>query len=245
MQNPLPPLAYAPEHMDVAGRYLDLVKQALTRSLFLDDGVRDIRPRGLSVGGVIDRAVRRRGYRIVTPAADDLRADGRDWPPTAETMIGLRRLDNIQHCVETVLADGIPGDVIEAGVWRGGATIFMRAVLAAHEITDRTVWVADSFIGHPPPVPERYPADEGDRLWTYGVLAVNIATNGVACALNSPSVVPIENGVVTVKLTLPLDMPIGSFGVVMAQTWGGDIRVGMPGPCTELIRLSVHPKPSP
>jgi O-methyltransferase len=36
-------------------------------------------------------------------------------------------------------------------VWRGGATIFMRGYLAAHGITDRTVWVADSFAGLPPP----------------------------------------------------------------------------------------------
>ena len=43
-------------------------------------------------------------------------------------MIGLKRLDNIQYCVETVLHDKIPGDLVETGVWRGGASIFMRAV---------------------------------------------------------------------------------------------------------------------
>jgi hypothetical protein len=64
-------------------------------------------------------------------------------------MIGLPRLNNIQACVEDVIRNGIEGDLIETGVWRGGATIFMRAILKAHGVTDRTVWVADSFEGLP------------------------------------------------------------------------------------------------
>ena len=35
-----------------------------------------------------------------------------------ETMIGLKRLDNLQHCVTSVIRDGVPGDLIETGVWR-------------------------------------------------------------------------------------------------------------------------------
>ena len=48
-------------------------------------------------------------------------AEGRDWPARAHTMIGFKRLANIRTCVETVLDDGVPGDLIETGVWRGGA----------------------------------------------------------------------------------------------------------------------------
>jgi hypothetical protein len=57
-----------------------------------------------------------------------VRVEGRDWPARAHTMIGLKRLANLRMCVETVLDDGVPGDLIETGVWRGGATIFMRAI---------------------------------------------------------------------------------------------------------------------
>ncbi len=53
--------------------------------------------------------------------------------------------------VETILDDGVPGDLIETGVWRGGATIFMRAILKVRDVTDRFVWVADSFAGLPAP----------------------------------------------------------------------------------------------
>lgn len=105
-----------------------------------------------------------------------VRAEGRDWPPPkiAHTMIGLKRLDNLQFCVEGILANNIPGDLIEAGVWRGGATIFMRAILKAYDVKDRYVWVADSFEGLPAPDPERYPCDAGDRLYTLKELAVTL-----------------------------------------------------------------------
>jgi hypothetical protein len=73
-------------------------------------------------------------------------------------MIGVERLDNIQRCIEDVLRDGVEGDLIETGAWRGGATIFMRAVLKAYGVDDRVVWVADSFRG----LPDSATADEGD-----------------------------------------------------------------------------------
>jgi hypothetical protein len=67
----------------------------------------------------------------------------------ARTMIGMRRLDNIQALVARILAEGVPGDLLEAGVARGGAVLFMRAVLRAHGCADRVVWAADSFQGFP------------------------------------------------------------------------------------------------
>lgn len=74
-------------------------------------------------------------------------------------MVGLKRLDNLQYCVETVLRDGVEGDLIETGVRRGGSCIFMRGILAAYGDTTRKVYVADSFEGLPAPDPGKYPAD--------------------------------------------------------------------------------------
>ncbi|WP_421841971.1 TylF/MycF/NovP-related O-methyltransferase [Mycobacterium sp.] len=96
------------------------------------------------------------------------------WPPNAETMIGMQRLTSLQRCVETVLTDDIPGDLIECGVWRGGACILMRAVLAAYADETRCVWLADSFEGLPRPDTANYTADKwmrGDLL--SGILAVS------------------------------------------------------------------------
>jgi O-methyltransferase len=76
--------------------------------------------------------------------------------------------------VTSVLRDGVPGDLVETGVWRGGATILMRAVLKVHGSQDRRVWVVDSFEGLPRPDPRRYPKDAGDQHWRQRSLAVSI-----------------------------------------------------------------------
>jgi len=98
--------------------------------------------------------IQRRSLDGSTRVADELR----NFTELAHTLIGRMRLDNIQYCIERVLEDNVAGDLIETGVWRGGATIFMRGVLAAHGIKDRVVWVADSFQGLPPPT---HPQDAG------------------------------------------------------------------------------------
>lgn len=77
------------------------------------------------------------------------REHGLDWPSTAETMIGVKRLANLRALTESVIADNVPGDLIETGVWRGGACIFMRAILYANSVSDKSVWVADLFEGLP------------------------------------------------------------------------------------------------
>jgi O-methyltransferase len=73
-----------------------------------------------------------------------------------------------------VLNQRIEGDLIETGVWRGGASILMAGILRIYGDTNRSVWVADSFRGLPPPDPEHYPADAGDTLFTERILAVSL-----------------------------------------------------------------------
>jgi len=102
------------------------------------------------------------------------RENGQDWPRDAHTMVGVHRLNNLQACAETLLGEGVEGDFVETGVWRGGASIFLRGLLAAHGVTDRTVWVADSFEGLPPPDPEKYPDDAGDNHHEVEFLAVSL-----------------------------------------------------------------------
>ena len=73
----------------------------------------------------------------------------RNYTEFALTLVGRRRLDHLQSCVESILEEGIPGDLLEAGVWRGGCCILMRAILAARHCSDRKVWLCDSFAGLP------------------------------------------------------------------------------------------------
>jgi O-methyltransferase len=179
--------------------YLDLLKLCLTDFIYIDDPMsvmvpyRRIRRSDLLHDIVVRPLIamlRRFGieavqpnrqkffdYRRLSPAQiKQLRSIGGDWPPRAHTMIGLKRLDNLQHCVETVLRDEIPGDLIETGVWRGGASIFMKGVLEAHSDKQRRVWLADSFQGLPPPDPAKYPADQGWNFHESPELAISRAT---------------------------------------------------------------------
>ena len=108
----------------------------------------------ISVGAMPDGTVMSRELR-----GDELRlrAAGMDWPLQGLTMVGLGRLDDLQRCVEAVVADGVEGDIIEAGAWRGGAALLMRATLDTMG-DERIVWVADSFQGF---APGDAPPDEG------------------------------------------------------------------------------------
>ncbi len=101
------------------------------------------------------------------------RADGTDWPAHGFSMVGQARMDNLQACVEAAIERNIPGDFLEAGVWRGGSTILMRALLKTNGIGDRTVWVADSFEGLPKPKDE-WPQDAGDEHHLHPALAVSL-----------------------------------------------------------------------
>lgn len=164
----------------VAELYLDLLKGCLTREL-LTERYQALSTRQTAIWkGLAYRLPKqllaRRDLELVrrTQHDPDIRHEGRDWPLSAETMIGRRRLDNLQYCVTEALVSEVPGDLIETGVWRGGASIFMRAVLKAHGDITRRVWLADSFCGLPPPDAARYPADSGDALWKCDELAIPV-----------------------------------------------------------------------
>jgi O-methyltransferase len=104
----------------------------------------------------------------------ETRMNGKDWPLYAETMIGYKRLSNVQELITRILADKVDGDFAETGVWRGGTVIFMRAMLQVYEVNDRVVWAADSFEGLPKPNPKKYAADRDDKLFTYDRLKVGM-----------------------------------------------------------------------
>jgi len=136
----------------VRQRYLNLLEAALTGVLHQDPS---IAPWALG------------------PYSTNVRMVGGDWPATAQTMIGRARLRNLRQACETVILEEVPGDFLEAGVWRGGACILMRGILEAYGDNTRRVFVADSFKDLPPPSPELYPSDTHDVHHTKKELAVS------------------------------------------------------------------------
>jgi hypothetical protein len=155
-------------HEELIGMYLNLMEMSLTNSIYNNDLNLD--------SGKFELDKNTGKYKCLEGVEfNSIQKEvGAIWPSSAHTMIGKLRLRNIRYCVENVLANDIPGDLIETGVWRGGATIFMRAILKAYGVTDRFVWVADSFEGLPAPNPAQYPEDTGLNLQMYGDLCIPI-----------------------------------------------------------------------
>ena len=65
------------------------------------------------------------------------------------SMLSEDRMNNVYHTVKSIIDNKIPGDFVETGVWRGGASIFAALILKHFNETKRNVWVCDSFEGFP------------------------------------------------------------------------------------------------
>lgn len=123
--------------LSISERYLTLLKAVLTDTVFEAGPDPDSLSPASYVQGLVRHCIE--GHAL--------------------TMVPTSRLDNIQSCIEDVIRNDVPGDVIEAGVWRGGTAVFMKAVLMAHNGGHRRVWVADSFEGLPEPDADLHPVE--------------------------------------------------------------------------------------
>lgn len=77
------------------------------------------------------------------------------------SMVTLGRRIKTVELTLAVLALGIPGDVFETGVFRGGTAVLMLEVLRQYgrDVSARAFWAADSFSG----LPDTHPKDRRDE----------------------------------------------------------------------------------
>lgn len=165
----------------ISDRYLNLLMKTLVRfdgtpNYEEEDFAQHARGLKKIVADQVKRNITDKGLKVVreVPFDAELRRVGRDLPQFADSMIGIKRMENIRDAVKTVIAENIPGDIVETGVWRGGASILARAALDAYGDASRTVWCCDSFEGLPAPEINRYPQDVGAVWHTRPELAVAI-----------------------------------------------------------------------
>jgi O-methyltransferase len=172
--------------MRIETLYLESLKNFLTRNGFEPEGT--WAPIGNLVGK--ETGIRSRFKRAITfaetfllpanyrlaqrhPFDPDKRWLGLDHPIHAETMIGLERLNQFHEALITIQEEAVPGNILEAGIWRGGAVIFAAQYLNVWQIPSRTVFACDSFEGLPRPE-MLFPADAGDSHYTYDHLSVSL-----------------------------------------------------------------------
>jgi cephalosporin hydroxylase len=132
-------------------RYLDLVKSVLLSEHSLDHELRLTYLLTLR-GGPPDLAALRDPVRALTVRRERLVRARTGGQPIddglgnlAPTTMGRAQLDRVAAAAAGALAAGVAGDFAEVGVGGGGGAVLMRAVLHAHELADRRVWVADRF----------------------------------------------------------------------------------------------------
>ena len=111
--------------------YLELIKRALSNYLYLGQNTEYERYYALSRSHYAN-------YEWKIPEQS-----------RPHTLLNKSQLDSLESLIRDVLANDVPGDFVEAGVYRGGCCIFMRAALKAFGDSDRRVWVADTFSGIP------------------------------------------------------------------------------------------------
>jgi hypothetical protein len=133
--------------------YLQLVQDSLTGVIYED------KPLSANGGDTYSSEIREYGW---------------DWPSKAFTMVGVKRMLNFRHMIESVIGNNVPGDIVETGVWRGGACILAMAVLNVYQQRERRIFLCDSFEGLPAPDVEAYPADQGSTFHEYEELSVSI-----------------------------------------------------------------------
>lgn len=99
----------------------------------------------------------------------------KDLVATLTTMIPVEGMDNIEYILKEVKQNKIEGDFVETGVWRGGASIYARAVMNELGMIGN-VYACDSFEGLPKPDHIKYPSDEGDGHYQIENLKVSLET---------------------------------------------------------------------
>jgi hypothetical protein len=112
------------------------------------------------------------------------------------TMTSATRLWSLVRAVRYLESEGIGGDFVECGVWRGGSVMAMAGELARLGASERKIWLYDTFSGMTDPssrdieavsgtpaqqLMETTPVGDGNNVWCVAGLddvRANVATTG-------------------------------------------------------------------
>lgn len=112
------------------------------------------------------------------------------------TMTSATRLWSLVRAVRYLESEGISGDFVECGVWRGGSVMAMAGELARQGSSDRKIWLYDTFAGMTDPssrdieavsgasahqLMDTTPVGDGNNVWCVAGIddvRTNVATTG-------------------------------------------------------------------
>jgi len=71
-----------------------------------------------------------------------------------QTMTSIERMYALHTATRYIVENDIAGDFVECGVWRGGSVMLVAHTLLHLGVSDRTVWLFDTFAGMTAPSAE-------------------------------------------------------------------------------------------
>ena len=112
--------------------------------------------------------LREKGWGLVTPQTYliDMEEDFKKiWEQTAPfTMISAERGYAICQALEHLEKNSINGDVVECGVWKGGACMLAARLIMARKYSSRKIWLYDTFEGMTEPTEDDIIAASGEPV---------------------------------------------------------------------------------
>jgi O-methyltransferase len=78
-----------------------------------------------------------------------------------QTMTSIERMYALWSATRYIVDNGLPGDFVECGVWRGGSVMLMAATLLKLGDTTRKLWLYDTFEGMTAPTADDVQAMSG------------------------------------------------------------------------------------
>jgi O-methyltransferase len=144
------------------------------------------------------------------------------------TMTSVERMYSLYSAVGYVLSNNIEGDFVECGVWRGGSAMLIAKMLVNRNITNRKIYLFDTFEGMSAPSQNDL-SYKGENASTLLKNTVNDKENSVWCladlndvqnnmnqtAFNTNNLIYVKG---KVEDTLPSAKPNGKIALLRLDT---------------------------
>jgi O-methyltransferase len=138
------------------------------------------------------------------------------------TMTSIERMYALWQAIEYIGRAGIPGDVVECGVWRGGSSM-LAALALLHTGEERRMWLYDTYEGMTAP-------SERDRNWRGESAAARLATQErIAGVFNDWSFATLDD---VERQMATVEYPRNLLNFVK-----GPVEITIPSNCPEMISL--------
>ncbi len=141
-------------------------------------------------------------------------------------MVGIERCYALYQAIQYIIKNNIAGDFVECGIWKGGSSMLMAYTLKDAGITDRKIYLYDTFEGMTKPL--EVDGEEAKEQWEKGVTGTHntmcyAPLDLVRSNINSTGY-PAENIIMIkgpVEKTLPGTIPVSIALLRLDTDWYG------------------------